>query len=449
MTTNLAGTAALAAPDQAGPEYPPVSFSSLDCLQVNLAVLAERWHGPGTHLRLGAPLRLRRQTTASGLPTAEATLRQHLNDARRLLGIKVISHRLRVPVRELADELAHDSAAGTRYVVADAFHLPWTPYHQRRHMSHSFLLRAAADGSAEIADAYQNDTPWGQARPGLWRTTPDELVGYLPERAEAVVVLAEAPLLPVRPVTDLGGTREYADRYLLAPDRLAALDQLCLEAWLLERSRRLHAAFLAVSGHPPEGVDRQLSAWRQLADHVYLAFRRAERGRPEPPDLMVRLAEVLRGDIEVFGGDPRDALPPATGSPGEIHAGRLCSLRMRTGPPASPTALPTPGEADPLWCPFAETVAQILQVNPQHISLATSLAGLPSWNSLRLVQTVEALEQRFSLQFDASDLVPEQLGDISYLYALVAAAGRRGGADQSPAVAPSPTRISRTEETSR
>jgi hypothetical protein len=76
---------------QAGPAAPGAAEASawaraLDCLQANLAVLADRHHGPGTHLRLGARLHFS-PTTAEpadtpadpsaetrALPTVEPTL---------------------------------------------------------------------------------------------------------------------------------------------------------------------------------------------------------------------------------------------------------------------------------------------------------------------------------------------------------------------------------------
>lgn len=77
---------------------PALPYELFDCLQVNLAVLADRWHGAGTHLGLGAVLRFAPVTGPDGLPTVARTVEQHLADARSALGIEVRSlHRTSGP----------------------------------------------------------------------------------------------------------------------------------------------------------------------------------------------------------------------------------------------------------------------------------------------------------------------------------------------------------------
>ena len=50
---------------------PSVRAELLDCVQSNLAVLADRHHGPGSHLALGAVLRFTPRPGPDGLPTVE------------------------------------------------------------------------------------------------------------------------------------------------------------------------------------------------------------------------------------------------------------------------------------------------------------------------------------------------------------------------------------------
>jgi acyl carrier protein len=378
----------------------------LDCIQANLAALADQWHGPGTCLRLGASLRFRyRPATGSGLPTVEPPLGAQLTAAAPVLGLAVADRRDGLAAGELLAALGPGSPAAPAYVVADAWHLPWTPYCGRRHMQHSFLASRLPDGRVRIGDAYHNDTPWGQARPGQWPLTETELAAALRDGATTTIWFTAATPSPVRPAVDVAATDGYVQAYRQAPDRLAALDQLCLETWLLDRSRQLHAAFLASRHALDENrAAAHLAGWRTLTEQAYLALRRAERGRPEQPGLADRLQALLDADSAVFGA----AAGPGATAPG-----------TGTGGTGDQPASHATAQRHALWPRFTETVARVLRIEPSAVAAATSLADLPSWNSLRLVETIEALESQFGAQFSPEDLIPERLSDASYLFALV------------------------------
>jgi hypothetical protein len=246
---------------------------AFDCVQVNLAVLADHYHGHGTHTELGGPLRF--ATRPGPLPTVEPTVAQQLDRARTYLGV--------------ATEETTQPGEGIRYALADAFDLPWVPYYQHEHMQHSFLVLP----DSTVLDAYHNDTAWGRARPQsaklpsgvpmrVFRTWPVPPAG---NRAE---VLAEnaahaAQCLPV--------INDYADAYRSHPDQLFAMTALTLETWLLARSRALHALWRGDTRFAEHAAE-----WQELAERVYIAVRRLTRGKPAPPGLHERLVELARTD---------------------------------------------------------------------------------------------------------------------------------------------------------
>ncbi|MZE78621.1 hypothetical protein GTY57_16895, partial [Streptomyces sp. SID5475] len=165
---------------------------------------------------------------------------------------------------------------GTLYVVADAYHMPWLPYHGQRHMEHSFLAEPAPSGAAAVTDAYYNPTPWGLAAPGHWEQDWDAL-----PTASVVLLLDPAAdgTAPPRngPIgTDLAPAAER-ERYVAAfadhPDREAALGQLTAETWFLARSRKLHAACRAARGRPPgPETEDHLRRWDRLAEQAFMAL---------------------------------------------------------------------------------------------------------------------------------------------------------------------------------
>ncbi|MDY0816378.1 hypothetical protein [Kitasatospora purpeofusca] len=383
---------------------PALPYELFDCLQVNLALLADRWHGAGTHLGLGATLRFTPVIGADGLPTVARTVEQHLADARSALGIEVRSlHRTSgaagIPLTEGC------------YVVADAYHLPWVPYFRRRHLEHSFLaetggpdgpdgvIGASGPDGVSVVDGYHNDTPWGSARPGLWTLSAQDLLAAVPGPA-LVAELAPATGGPgaVAATADLAGPEAvdaYVDAYARHPDRNAALGRLTLETWFLARSRRLHAAFLAESGAAPDSAaDAHVRAWGALTEQTYLAARRVERGRTEPPGLLPRLREQLHADGAVLG--PAPAAPAVDGAAG----------------PSAATGAELRGAV-------AGVAAAVLGTAVGPLLAGQSLAEVPQFSSFRIVEIIERLEEELRFEFDAADLVPENLHDIDAICAIV------------------------------
>ncbi|MFE6751082.1 hypothetical protein ACFVGM_34900 [Kitasatospora purpeofusca] len=390
---------------------PALPYELFDCLQVNLAVLADRWHGAGTHLGLGAALRFAPAAGSDGLPTVARTVEQHLADARGALGIEVRSlHRTSGPVGLPPTEGC--------YVVADAYHLPWVPYFGQRHLDHSFLAEAdGRDGErgqygryarhdvsgpdgVSVVDGYHNETPWGSARPGRWSLSAEDFRAAVPGPA-LVAELAPATAGPgaVVATADLAGPEAvdaYVDAYVRHPDRNAALGRLTLETWFLARSRRLHAAFRAAESGaaPDDAVDAHLRGWGALTEQTYLAARRVERGRTEPPGLLPRLREQLHADGALLGA-ALAASPAAGGAAGPSAAG--AALRAAV----------------------AEVAAAVLGTAVGPLLDGRSLGEVPQFSSFRIVEIVERLEDELRFEFDAADLVPENLHDIDAICAVV------------------------------
>ncbi|MEU0884344.1 acyl carrier protein [Lentzea sp. NPDC005914] len=256
-----------------------VAVTELDCVLVNLAVLADLHHGRDSHLALGERLRFEpRHDEETGLPTVEPTTRTRFADARSLLGITL------EPTGDLVD------STSPVFVLADAHDLPWTPYHRRQHMEHSFLVVTGPDG-ARVVDAYHNDTPWGPARPGEWPLPALENVRFNAFRTR--------PRTPAAPDArqETGDADEYVNAYREHEDQRLAVTRLTLETWLLTRSRSLHARWLAHHELPAaERFAEHAARWRRFAEEVYIALRRVERGRAQPSGLHDRLAALLHAD---------------------------------------------------------------------------------------------------------------------------------------------------------
>ena len=349
----------------------------LDCVQSNLAVLADRFHGPDTHLALGATVRFAPRPGPHELPTVEPEA-EHQLAAIADIGLVERLRRHDVPPTELA---ALAAAHGPLYVMADTYDMPWLPYHRQRHMQHSYLVAAEGD-RALVSDAYHSHTPWGLASPGEWVLDWAEL-----PRSSLVMVLerAAAGAPDVGPAGEYGDVDAYAAAYADHPDRFAALDQLTTETWLLARSRRLHAEFLAATGRTPApGTDDHLKRLDRLAEQAFLAMRRVQRGRPEPARLTADLTDALHADRALFDA-PRN----------------------------------------PLRETVTETVADILGIDTAAVLAAPSLTAVPGFNSFQVVEIVEALEERLGIEFAAEDLLPENLHRIDDLCRLVQSAQAR------------------------
>ncbi|MFF3495267.1 hypothetical protein ACFYWS_28400 [Streptomyces sp. NPDC002795] len=352
-----------------------------DCVQVNLAILADRWHGEGTHLNLGSVLRFRPTPGPTGLPTVERSVTEQLSDMAPLLGLAEIG-------QERTRTGEPPEPAPGRYIVSDAYHLPWVPYAGQRHMEHSFLLEPHPDG-AVVVDGYHNETPWGSARPLTRTLDRTELASAVPEAATVVTFAPARPApgtpTPVVDLADDAAVDAYVSAYAEHPDRVAAFDRLTLETWLLARSRRLHAAFLCGPGGPGDDParDAHVAAWEALAESVYVGYRRVARGRAEPAETFVRLAAQLRRDREVFGSAAAHHVTDGESAAVVVPA----ALRRRV----------------------ADTVAAALAVDAADVLGARSLAELPGFTSFRVVDIIERLERDLSVECAADDLVPENL----------------------------------------
>ncbi|WP_405944991.1 hypothetical protein [Streptomyces sp. NBC_00932] len=373
------------APRPGGPEhfdFDSVHTGLLDCVQVNLAVLADHHHGAGTHLRAGAALDFRTWKRPDGLPTVEPPPDEQLSTLPGLLGLRA-ERRERLSGSELPAAVARRGS--THYVIADSFRLPWLPYHGHAHMEHSFLLTAGPDGW-HITDAYRSETTWGPAVPGRWVLSDADLAGIGP--ADAVGIgPGDLPLLTALPpvlTADDDAVREYLGAYETWPDRARAVEQLTVETWLLARSRRLHAKYRELySGRSSasDAEEAQLRAWDKVVEQTYLAHRRVSRGRAEPPQLVERLREVLAADLAIH---PEPSASPAP--PDE-------ALRLRV----------------------AAVAGAVLGVSEAELLAGAAFDSFASFGSFRLIEIIERLEDDLGTEFAAADLVPENLRRVDDL----------------------------------
>lgn len=356
-------------------EAPAFDPGLLDCIQVNLAVLADAAHGAGTHLLLGERVVFRAWPGEANLPTVDPPLDEQLRAA-RAIGLTVVRRQ-----RGTGADIANSGMAqGVRYIVADAFELPWLPYHRNAHMPHSFLLTSEADRWYAV-DAYQNETRWGAAAPGLWELGDEEL-----RRISSADIFELAPVdpEPTRHQDSATPVDDYLAAYRDCPDRVRALERLTAETWLLARSRKLHARFRQRASGPPELAAEHLRSWDHVVEQIYLAFRRVSRGHPEPPGVLDRLAAVLADDATVFAPPPE-------------------ATRSR----------------------IAHLVGAVLGVPTSGLIDGTAFDTYPTFGSFRLVEIIESIEDEFAVEIPAELLVPEKLRTVDDLHDCVRAATPR------------------------
>ncbi|MGW4162035.1 acyl carrier protein [Streptomyces sp. NPDC004788] len=370
------------------PALTTVRADALDCLQANLAVLADHAHGGGAHLALGAPV---------GFETTPAGPEQRLAEAEELLGLRVTARRDRAD-GPLVRELLRDHAV--LYVVGDAYTMPWVPYAGHEHMEHSFLL-TTDDEDAEadtltVIDAYHNDTPWGSARPGVWRLPAADLDAVLATKCTALALDATPP--PALDTTAVLAANAAAmsaagprvDAYVTAvrealgdPD---ALDALVLDVWVLGRARTLHAAWLGtVPGVFADAAEEQAQAWRRYAAHTYVAARRARRGGAVPASVIDQLDRLLRTDMEL--------------------ARQLAAREA----PLDPRAV------------VVEELCAVLGADVAGLPSAAPLRDLPQFNSFRLVDVIERVETRLGVTLDPEALREDSFDTVDTLCRLFAA----------------------------
>ncbi|CAM5323081.1 hypothetical protein STENM223S_10463 [Streptomyces tendae] len=382
-----------------------IDTTALDCMQVNAAVLADAAHGPETHLALGARLRFAPRLPGPGrLPTVEPAPIEQIRSMQQPLGLALETGPEVTDGEELLRLLPED---GHLYAVADAHRMPWLPYHNHQHMDHSVLLRSVAGGTrVEAVDAYDNETPYGRAEP----------VVCVLERAEAAALFDGSPILPVTarpappPALDVRRTLEenardaaellhddtvtrYAAAFRDHPDQIEACTALLLETWLLNRSRRLHAAWTArhLPGSPlAAATAEQADAWDALAGQCYLAVRRVQRGRPAPPQISTKLTELLSADARLAA----EAAHPGTGENMPLQPAQVRET-------------------------VVDTVADILRTHRETVAAADELSRLDGFASFQMVETVERLEDTYGVQFAPGDLEPAVLRRVDGLVDLV------------------------------
>jgi Phosphopantetheine attachment site len=368
-----------------------IRTEALDCLQTTFALLADDAHGSGAHLALGSRL----------APTVAPSLEQRVDEAGDLLGLRVIDRWTGLDGPTLRD-LARRSAP--LYVVADAHDLCWGPYAGREHMDHSFLL---VDDQLVI-DAYQNDTPWGDARPGVWRLSAADLDAAAASGAVALATAA-GPSPTIDAQASLAATsralrqalpdiERYVEALRSEPVDLPALDRLVLDVWVLARTRSLHTAWLAsLPGlETPAGDWREQSErWRRLSAQTYLAARRARRHLEAPGHALDELDRLLHEDVELAGRSAVWAGAPAAGA-GDVQGVVLDELRNALG---ADCAIGGPSRP---------------------------LRDLPGFNSFRLLEVIERIEGRLGIRLDADHLTAESLRDVGSLCGLFAGAVGHG-----------------------
>jgi hypothetical protein len=267
--------------------FAAVRSQLLDCIQCNVAVLAERYCGTGSSVQLGARLGFEPRALPSGLATVDPPFQLQVERSAAAVGLSL------APVDPMT------LAAGTGaplYVVADSFDMPWLPYAGHEHMPHSFLLQRQGN-RALVTDAYANETAWGAAVPGQWDLDWSEV----PTPAAVYSLQGDRPAVePGYGVWSDQAIENYLTGYVECPDRAQAWAALAVETWLLSRSRALHLDWLQSRGRATEAAVEQVAGWAEIAGHSFLASRRVARGRGEPPGLIERLAEALRRDRAAF-----------------------------------------------------------------------------------------------------------------------------------------------------
>jgi acyl carrier protein len=344
------------------PVLETVRTDALDCVQTNLAAVADRLGGAGAHLALGAPLRFE---TEPGAARVAASLEHRLAAADDLLGLRVEQRWDGVDGPTLRALVAEH---GPLYVVADAFSLQWTVLCGRQHTDHTFILA----GQNTVVDAYHDDTAWGACRPGVWRIADAELDTGVP--SATVLRLAAGPATACQDVLranahSLAAAGPAIEEYLVAPS------DLVLDIWLLGRSRLLHAAWLERQGLPAAEMAAQARAWQTLASTSYVVLRRSAGGAPA--SVLDELRELLREDAAI--------------------AARLAAGGIRAA--------------------LVDVVGEVLRIEERAGVAGAALRDLPNYNSLRLVEIVERAEVRLGVRLDDTDLTPQALRDVDSLCA--------------------------------
>jgi hypothetical protein len=375
---------------------------ALDCLQVNLAAIADQAYGRGSHLALGSVLRFSVEPGANGLLTVSTSLADRLAQAEQLLGLTVRERRDEAAAPDLLELAAEHSPV---YVVADAYDLNWSAYRGKQHMEHSFLL---IDGGPPclVADGYATTTAWGDSLPGVWQLPAAQLGACAPRSTALALEPQGLPALDanltlaanaVAMAQSLPVIGEYLADLRTHRAEPAVSDQLTLDIWLLGRSRALHAAWLAASAPGSAGATAaaaQAETWQGLAAHSYLAARRVHRGGELSERLLDELADALLADVELA----RQLAVPA------VQEVLVAEVSAVLG--GDQSAL----RAD------ADSVG------------ATVLRDLPNFSSYRLVDIIDRTMSRLMVDVDPDRLSGSSLRDIASLRELFLPLRQQAGA---------------------
>jgi hypothetical protein len=377
---------------------------ALDCIQTTLSLIADYHYGGSAHLALGARGGLSVMPSPLGC-RVRPSVADRLAAARELLGLCVTAGWPGVTGPDLC-ALAADH--GPIMVVADAYDLPWLPYHGHEHMEHSFLMATHGRERVLVVDAYHNDTAWGPARPGQWEMPAASLGASLAGGTEAMTVAA-ASRPPLDPAVVLAGNADRLARRAPAEARYLAETRACLgtvagaaalvlDVWLMARAWLLHAAWLTSQGldGAASAVDARARDWQALATHSYIAMRRVHRGQPADSNLAERLAELMAGD-------------------------RVVAKQI-----AQPSQAPADDEADSVRTMLVDLLCQTLAVDAGTVRGARELRELPGFNSFRLVDLIEQAESRLGVRLAPSSISATSLGDLDALCGIFADASSVG-----------------------
>lgn len=381
-------------PAEQGPWRQPLQglrVGALDCLQTTVALIADRAYGTGAHLALGCRWRFP-EPRPDGSVRVQRSLPERLDEAASLLGLRIAVPPGPVGPPELRRRLV---GVTSLYVVADAYDLPWLPYAGHRHMPHSFLLEMGPTGYT-VVDAYHNDTEWGAARPGAWALSADQLDRALHSGALAIAVDPAA----VRPSLDRPavvaanvaearasgpGIEAYAADIRAALGQREGVERLVLDVWLLSRERLLHTAWLG--DHPVAAqAAAAAAAWQRLAAQSYLVMRRARRGTPVNGAVADDLLRLLRADAALMGGLPTRLAGHSAGPPADAGPDRVLNAVVMA-------------------------LGDTLHLGPPQVRAAGSLRDLPGFDSFRLVEAIDRIEQRLGVRFPA-DAGADDLQDV-------------------------------------
>lgn len=368
------------------PVLPAEAAQRLDCIQTNLALLADFHHGPGTHLRWGQPSLPCPRLGPSGLPTVEPTVETHLA---RISQLGLATGELKRDVCLLDLFISRPGTA--LFVVGDAFDLSWTPYADKVHMSHSFVLWPT-ESEVWLIDAYDNETRYGPARSV---TLPLSDVPAPSPTARATHVVPIWPASTADRIEDVASApvsiSDYVEAYRSRArvDPVGAAEAWVLECWLLRRRQALAAARRAqldsASGFDP-GADDSVARWDRVCERTFIAARRVERGGLMPASAFDEVAELL-AEVEMRSDDALQQALPAPMAESD-----------------SSTAIDGHRE-------LLHNVVENIVGRQIPKPLGSPLTSLPGVTSIRLVQIVEQLEAQAGVQLAPEDMDPAVLVD--------------------------------------